>query len=32
MDVNDPYAKGIHSASQMEITEHWTTPIAEMEI
>ena len=32
MDVNDPYAKGIHSVSQMEITEHWTTPIAEMEI
>jgi hypothetical protein len=28
-DVDEPYAKGIHSASSMEITEHWATPIGE---
>ena len=29
LDVDDPYAKGIHGASSMEITEHWATPIGE---
>ena len=29
---DDPYLKGIHPASSKEITNHWTTPIAEMEI
>ena len=32
LEVNDPYAEGIHGASSMEITEHWTTPVGEDEI